>query len=25
LGHRGSLRHQQRLRRSGVHVKTEGQ
>ena len=25
LGHCGSLHHQQRLRRSGVHLKTEGQ
>jgi hypothetical protein len=25
LGHRGSLRRQQGLRRSGVHLKTEGQ
>jgi hypothetical protein len=25
LGHRGSLHHQQRLRRSGVHLTTEGQ
>jgi hypothetical protein len=25
LGHRGSLRRQQGLRRSGVHLKTEAQ